>query len=214
MRLGNAGRFRPVARAGVIASSMALMAMVVSPNAAFAATVIGSATGAVTCGSGFDTVQVATSSGTYVVPAGGGDITSWSTQAGPLAGPVGLQVWRPTITAQTYQLVGASPLVTLTTSTVNTINLATPIAVQAGDLLGLRIEGRAYCGQFTSSATDVWGSMMGLNPAVGVTDLFSYSTFFQLDVAATVGPAVTPPPPPSAGCDFSGSFTGEQICEQ
>jgi hypothetical protein len=97
---------------------------------------------------------------------------------------------------------------------VNTINLATPIPVQAGDLLGLRIEGRAYCGQFTSSATDVWGSMMGVNPAVGATDLFSYSTLFQLDVAATVSPTVTPPPPPSSGCDSTGQYTGDQICDQ
>ncbi|MHB8588959.1 MAG: hypothetical protein ACYDA0_08920 [Candidatus Dormibacteraceae bacterium] len=175
--------------------------MALSANAAFAATVIGSTAGAVTCAAGFDTVQVSWSSGSYAVPAGGGVITSWSTQAGPLTGPVGLQLWRATTTPQTYQLVGASPLVTLVPWTLNTTTLATPIPVQAGDLLGLRIEGRADCGQYTSSVTDTWGSLLTSNPAVGATDTFTYSTFFQVDVAATVDAAVTPLPPPSSGCD-------------
>src|ERR1700687_6122245 len=137
MRSRRVGGFRPFARAGATAS-IALIGMVFSANAAFAATVIGSAAGNFTCGAGFDTVQIAWSSGSYVVPAGGGSISSWSTQAGPVAGAVGLQVWRPAnpaTTPQTYQLIGASPLATPVASTVNTFTLATAIPVQAGDLL-------------------------------------------------------------------------------
>ncbi|HVS48681.1 MAG TPA: hypothetical protein VHJ99_07260 [Candidatus Dormibacteraeota bacterium] len=217
MRSRKVGGFRPFARAGAIAS-IALIGMVFSANAAFAATVIGSAAGTVTSTSaGFDTVQISWSSGTYAVPAGGGFITLWSTQAGPLAGPVGLQVWRPTTTAGTYLLVGASPLVTLTPSMMNDIPLLTRIPVQEGDLLGLRIEGRATYGQYTSSATDTYGSKQSVNPAVGVIDTFTNNTFFQLDVAATVEPAITPPPPPPpppTGCGFTGVSTGDDVCIQ
>jgi hypothetical protein len=213
MRSRRVGGIRPFARAGAIAS-IALIGMVLSANAAFAATVIGSATGTVTSTSaGFDTVQISWSSGSYAVPALGGSITSWSTQAGPLAGPVGLQVWRPTTTALTYVLVGSSPLVSLVPSTLNTFTLATPIAVQEGDLLGLRIEGRATYGQYTSSATDTYGAKQSVNPAVDAIDAFTNNTFFQLDVAATVEPAVTPPPP-SSGCDFTGVSNGDDVCTQ
>ena len=192
------GGFRPVARAGLIASSLALIATVFSGSAAFASTAIGSAAGNITCSAGFDTVQVSWASGTYAVPAGGGTITSWSTQAGPLAGPVGLEIWRPTATAMTYQLVGASPLVTLVPGTLNDTTLATPIPVNAGDLLGLRIEGRAYCQLTSSVATDTYGGRLGATPAVGATGAFSANTFAQLDIAAIVTtPVTTPSPSPS-----------------
>jgi hypothetical protein len=196
MRSRRVGGFRPVARAGVVASSLAMIATLLSASATIASTAIGSAAGNITCSAGFDTVQVSWSSGTYAVPAGGGPITSWSTQAGPLAGPVGLQVWRPTATANSYQLVGASPLVTLVPSTLNTINLATPISVKAGDLLGLRIEGRAYCQLTSSIATDTYGGRLGATPAVGAIAAFSVNKFAQLDIAATVTTAVTTPTPP------------------
>jgi hypothetical protein len=192
------GGIRALARGGFFAALIAPLAMVLSGNAALAATVIGSPVGSgVTCGAGFDTVQVSWTSGTYSVPPGGGVITSWSTQAGPVPGSVGLQVWRTTATPMDYQLVGASPLVTPVASTLNSFTLATPIAVQAGDLLGLRIEGRAYCTQSTSSVADVYGGRLGANPSVGAVGTFIPNRWSQLDVAATVeAAAITPPPPP------------------
>jgi hypothetical protein len=205
MRSTRVGGFRPFARAGVVASAIALIAMALSASSVFAATVIGSATsGSFTCPAGYDTVQISSNTGTYAVPAGGGSISSWTTQSGSFIGRVGLQVWRPTATAQTYQLVGASPLVTGQASTLNTFTLANPIPVQAGDLLGLRVDGRAYCEVSTSSPADVYGSVLGANPAVGAIDTFTpTNTSLQLDVAATVDAIVTPPPPP--GCDSTGN---------
>jgi hypothetical protein len=210
------GSFRPLARAGATAS-IALIGMLLSATAALAATV-GSATGTVTSTSaGFDTVQMSTTvPGAYAVPLGGGNITTWSTLAGPLAGPVGLQVWRPTLTTGTYVLVGASPLVTLTPNTLNTFTLAAPILVREGDLLGLRIEGRATYGSYTSSPADVYGSFQAANPnpAGGAIDAFAANTSFLLDVAATVEAVIPPPPPPTSGCDSTGDSTGNDVCEQ
>ena len=189
------GAFRPVARTGVIASSIALLAMVLSPNAALAATVIGSPAGTMTCAAGFDLVQVASATpGAYVVPAGGGTITSWRTQGDAASlGPVGLQVWRPT-SGLDYQLVGASPLVTLAPSVINTFDLAAPIAVQAGDMLGLRIEGVALCAAAASDGS--YGGFLGPNPALGAIETFMLFPFAQLNVEATLGTVITPPPPP------------------
>jgi outer membrane biosynthesis protein TonB len=89
-------------------------------------------------------------------------------------------------------------LVTLATGSVNTITLASPIPVQAGDLLGLRVELKAACMQFTQSASDVYGSASGVNPAAGSNVAFSSGNTVQLDVAATVDApvVVTPTPTP------------------
>src|SRR3981081_2130828 len=153
---------RPVARAGIVAASLALFAMVLSPHPALAATVIGSPAGDTVCAGQFAPVQ-RSSALSYAVPAGGGAITSWSTLADATnPGPVALEVWRPTTTLYTYLLVGLSPLMTLTPSTVNTFNLASPIAVQAGALLGLRIEGAAACGQSVPGTT--YGYHLGATP--------------------------------------------------
>jgi hypothetical protein len=209
MRSRRVGGFRPFARAGA-GASIALIGMLLSANAAFAATVIGSAaTDSYVCPGGYDTVQLSWSSGTYAVPPLGGAITSWSTLAGPGAGQVGLQVWRPSTTVPgAYVLVGASPLVTPTTALVlNDIPLTTPIPVQAGDLIGLRIQDPAYC-QALSSVTDIYGSkVVPTNPALGAIDTFLGNKYYQLDVAATVGAVVTPPPPPPSGCDSTNNST-------
>jgi hypothetical protein len=213
MESAKVGAFRrPVARAAIVASSLALFAMVLSPHPALAATVIGSPTGDTPCQGQYDVVQM-TSAVSYAVPAGGGTITSWSTLADATnTGPVGLEVWRPTATQFTYLLVGLSPLVTLNPSVLNTFNLAAPIAVQAGDLLGLRIEGAAMCGLRVPGTT--YGYHLGATPAVGVVTQFGFSNTFQLDVEATLGSVTPPPPPQSSGCDSTGDSSGDDICQQ
>jgi hypothetical protein len=145
-------------------------------------------------------VQISSTTTSYTVPAGGGSISTWSIQATAWPGPVALQVWRPTATALTYTLVGASPLVTLATSTLNTFTLATPIQVQAGDLLGLRIEARAACLQYTQNTTDVLGTASGTNPTTGSTLVFTSGNTEQLNAAAIVDTpvVVTPTPTPTA----------------
>ena len=201
------GGFRPFARAGAIAS-IALIGMLLSANAAFAVTtVIGLAAGNTTCSAsaGFDTVQISSSAASYAVPVGGGSIASWSTQGGPGVGQVGLQVWRLTATAGTYQLVGAGPLETPVAGIPNTFTVAPAIAVQEGDVLGLRVEGHPYCDLYLAGTPDTWGGHMGATPGVLGTAAFGNNAG-TLDVEATVDATViTPPPPPPSGCDSTGN---------
>src|ERR1700694_4559654 len=158
MRPRRVGGFRPFARAGAIAS-IGLIGMVFSANAVFAASpVIGAAVGNTPCNSGFDTVQI---SPPYAVPAGGGSISSWTTYSGPNGGIVGLEVWRPTSPAGTYQLVQVSPLVTPLANSLTTFPLTPAIPVNEGDLLGLRIESKAYWAQVLPPTTDTWGGYLG-----------------------------------------------------
>jgi hypothetical protein len=193
------GAFRPIARAGLITSSIALLAMVFSPFAASAATSsLGSATGITTCAAGFSEVQVASSiPGAYAVPIGGGTITAWSTLASTdttMLGPVGLQVWRPIDPlTTTYELIGVSPLVPVNAGIVNNFTLATPIPVREGDVLGLRVEGAALCGSYGGSGSS--GFLLGTNPLVGAVVPLSIDRFFDIDIEATL--ETTPPPPPS-----------------
>src|ERR1700681_1149877 len=185
MRSRKVGEFRQLRQRGVIASAIALVALMLSASGASASTSIGNAGGTIICSQAASMVQISSTTTSYTVPAGGGSISTWSIQATAWPGPVALQVWRPTGTALTYTLVGASPLVTLATSTLNTFTLATPIQVQAGDLLGLRIEARAACLQYTQNITDVLGTALGTNPTTGSTLVFSSGNTEQVNAAGT-----------------------------
>lgn len=182
---------QPFARVLVLAMTLALAAVILISGSVRAATVIGSAVGSVPCGTGIDTVQTASGGASYAVPAGG-TVSAWSTQAGVDAGPAALLVWRPTATPGTYMLVGESPLVTLTAGTLNTFNLSKPIAVNAGDLIGLRLEGPLECAQAGTSG-DTFGYSVGPTPAVNASEAMLPNTGFTLDVAATMGSAATVP---------------------
>src|ERR1700682_1199549 len=203
MRPGKVGGVRPLARSGIIASFIAVLALVMSPSGALAApVVIGSATGLYGCCGSFNMVQSTSPLGvSYAVPTGGAFITSWSTDAGPFIGPVGLQGGRKT--AGSFTLVGASPEMPLSASVVNTFTLATPIPVQAGDLLGLRIPAStlpqaAQC--VTSAAGGAYSfAISATAPAIGAVVAFSASPGYQLDVAATVDTVATPPGPVPPG---------------
>jgi hypothetical protein len=204
--------FRPAARVGVVAASLALLAIVISPSAAFADANLGSATANTTCSlPGLDSVQLSSSDPTisYVVPAGGGSITSWNSQSLGFTGLVGLQVWRPTTTAGTYQLVGASPLVVPTGTAVT---LATPIPVLAGDMIGLHIEGTVACGTGTSSGLDSWAYAFGPTPQPLGTEAFNPpSNAFRINMSATVSTTTGQPGP---GCDSTGDSNGSDSCKQ
>jgi len=208
--------FRPIARMGAIASSLAIIAMLALPNAASAATTIGSTAGTTSCNGGLDLVQTSTSltSPSYVVPTAG-DITSWSTLAGLSLNQIGLQVWRLSLAPATYQLVGASPLVTSPLPNVlSTFPLATPIPVLAGDLLGMRVEGPATCLQ-PGLPGDNLGYFVGLNPAVLAVEVMNaYTVDALLNISATIGTVTPPPPPPpSGGCDSTGDTSASQTCD-
>jgi hypothetical protein len=198
---GQRNTFRASARIGAIAASLAAAAALLLPNAALAATEIGSAQGNLLCtNTGFDSVQVTSSGNSYAVPAGGTSITSWSVLAGPDTGPVGLEVWQPAAPA-TYILIANDLGETITANSLNTFTLATPIAVTAGDLIGLRVDGPFMCQQpildatGSPSAADTVGFSFGATPVNG-TALMSVVPGFQLNIAAGVEVTINPPPPP------------------
>ena len=227
--------FRPVARAGVIASSLALLAMLVSPTAALADTILGAPASDVPdflctfTTPGMDAIQVSTDTTTgYVVLAAGGSIVSWSTtDALGTTGMVGLEVWHlvtpadpVTGTPAVYSLVAVSPKVALTgTTTVLTSQLTKPIPVSPGDLIGIRAEGFVMCGTRTASLSDFWLQTGNTTtPPTGGTEPFPYTSAGRLNISATwrldAPPPPPPPPPPSTGCDTTGDSQGNDVCTQ
>jgi hypothetical protein len=148
--------------------------------------------GALACAPNLDLVPT---SGSYSVQAPGGFITTWSTFAGTDLGSAALLVWRPT-TPGPFTLVAASPLQSLATpNALNTFTLATPIPVQAGDVIGLRIDALSVDCALPGSLTDSFGATAAGTALNGVPQWIITTDFF-LNLSATVGPAVTPPPPP------------------
>jgi hypothetical protein len=187
--------FRASARIGAIAASLAAAAALLLPNAAFAATSIGSAAGNIPCAFTGDTVQISSAGPSYAVPADGTSITAWFYQtATGDAGSVALLVWKPSGTL-TYTLVALSPTVDLTDPT-STFALPAPIPVEAGDLIGLRMSGTLTCAKFTGNS----GDTVGLAPTAAVGDAVSIDPSnpnslgqeLQLNVAASVEVASNP----------------------
>jgi hypothetical protein len=213
MNSGRVVALRPIARVAAVASALAVVAILLLPNAAFADTGIGSPIArAFTCGVGLDTVQMTSVGPSYAVPAGGGFITSWTTQALTTGayGPVGLEVWRPTAIALSYQLVAISPMMTLAPGIVNTFQLATQIPVNAGDLIGLRLDGPMTCSQVTSNLGDTYGYAAGVALAAGGIQTFTAGAQAQLNIAANVSATA---PGGGGGCDSTGASTGDDQCD-
>jgi hypothetical protein len=127
----------------LFAIAFATFALSAAPPAGAATTTLGQLGGAPSaCQAGLDAVQTSVSAGTsYTVPAGSWLVTSWSTHAGDGPAPSGslqLEIWRTTAIADEYSLVGISAVETTTASGTNTFAVSPPIAVEGGDLLGLR----------------------------------------------------------------------------
>jgi hypothetical protein len=202
--------FRPSARTGVMGAALAVgILALTSIQVSAAATVIGSASATPGIGCrNLDTVQESSAGISYAVPAPGLQINQWSTLAIGNLGPAGLLVWRPTTTAGTYTLVAATTPVALVLGP-NTFNLTTPIAVQTGDLLGLRAEGFVDC-----AATAAAGNSMGFHvgPTVGpnLAEAFTPDPLLMLNVTATLGPVPATTPPPGGGGTGSGQNGGGQ----
>jgi hypothetical protein len=162
----------------------ALVVVAVSPVGA-ATTTIGQLGGAPSaCETNLEALQTSVSAGTsYAVPAGSWLVTSWSTQAGDGPSPSGslqLEIWRATATPNQYELVGISPVETTSASGINTFALSPPIAVEGGDMLGLRnltqgygcarVSGPGLTSTNISPTPPVPGELRTMQPfAVGVT---------------------------------------------
>ena len=145
-------------------------------------------------GGSFNSVQLTTTGTSYVVPAGGGLLNSWSTTAGNFSDTRRLEVWRPAGTL-TYTLVyiGAGQAITAN-SGLNTFTLTTPVLVKAGDVIGLGVTvADGGCYQNTSNSGDTFAFLGGTLPTQGNTysgffDLSTYSVYGQVNVSATLVP--------------------------
>jgi hypothetical protein len=122
-----------------LAGALVALALTAGAQPAAAAVTIGQ-TGSPFGGCGdIDLMQSSVTSGnSYVVPATGGignwTITSWSTQAGSVAGMLAMKVYRP-LGGPTYTVVGHDGPHTLSPSSLNTFPAS--VAVKTGDLLGI-----------------------------------------------------------------------------
>src|SRR6202023_2667769 len=135
-------------RAGVgLSLAVALVCLVVAPRPASASTLIGQTTDTPSACSATVTNLVryqhttGVGSPSYAVPAGGGVITSWTTNPGSNTGvSARLEVIREAAGGGTpHTVVGGSGLQT-NIPAHNAAAFSTRIPVQAGDLIGLEIE--------------------------------------------------------------------------
>ncbi|MEA2426631.1 MAG: hypothetical protein QOF37_259 [Thermoleophilaceae bacterium] len=127
-----------------VALPLLLLAVLAGPGSAAAATQLGQVDPAATDSAGgyagVSEMQVQTGVGSPPYAAtSDGVITSWSINAGTGSGQAELRLYRATSSASQYVIAGVSGYQTLTTGRVNTF--PTQIPVQAGDKLGLKING-------------------------------------------------------------------------
>jgi hypothetical protein len=167
----------------------------VSPSFSAASTTIGqlapgTSPPALCVTSNYDLVQPTVTSGsTYVVPAGGVAITSWSTNAAAGNGQtLAMKVFRKVGQPLTYKAVGHDGPRALAPSKVNTF--AVNIPVQPGDVLGVNDENATAVNNacFFSAPGDLIPELFG-NLADGQSGDFSAAsdTDARTNVTAVVG---------------------------
>jgi hypothetical protein len=149
-----------------------------------------------------DAVQAQLSSGTsYSVPAPGGVITSWSTNAAAGTGQtLKLKVFLP-VSANSYTVVAHDGPRTLIPSALNTF--AVEIPVQAGDVIGLNDQNapaaHSACLFKTGETGDEFAASAIGDAADGSTETIAPAAGgFKLNITATVQqpPAITAVGPP------------------
>jgi IPT/TIG domain-containing protein/PASTA domain-containing protein len=156
----------------------------------------------------YDEVQVKVSSGaSYVVPAPGGVLTSWSTNAAAGAGQtMGLKIFRPAALG-TFTILAHDGPRPLAPSVLNTF--AVDIPVQAGDVIGIHNPVTEVindaCSFETANAGDELfyeGGDLADGAAFGLTS--NDETESRINISATV----LPPPSIGAIAPASGSLQG------
>ncbi len=190
-------------RAGLLAATVVgSLAVGVGASSAANTTTIGQLGSNFQCHANTDYVQLAVGSGTsYTVPAGDWNVTSWSSQAGfgnVGAGSLQLEIWRATGTPDQFQLVGISPVGTTGATGTSTFVLATPIAVQGGDLLGLRNLTEFYGCDNVSAGNVANAEFNATTPVAGdVRTMPTAGQTVSMNISATLEgnlpPATTPP---------------------
>jgi hypothetical protein len=192
--LPSVSRHRGVPRrmVGLLAVSL-VVGVVALPASATAGVTIGATggDGAADCPSDHTWAQDSAAAGSpaYVVPAGGGVITSWSHDRGPAlaTAQLRLKVFRKTAPF-TYLTVGQSDFETLAAAGVNTF--ATRVEVKGGDILGFRIGATDISCDRSGSAGDlaVASGPLQPDPPVGSSTSFGEVGAFLLNLEARVEP--------------------------
>jgi hypothetical protein len=176
------------------ASLFAVAALMAIPGSASAATTIGQvapSTPAVDCGENQDLLQPTVTSGNaYIVPAGTGAITSWSTNADADADQMlTMKVFRKVADPATYQVVGHDGPRPLNSGVLNTFPAS--VAVMPGDVLGLHVPSDPSPGSPScrfSAPGDTYLFKSG-NLADGQQDVFAPGIAnFRSNVSAVVEP--------------------------
>jgi hypothetical protein len=106
----------------------------------------------------------------YAVPAGGGEITSWSFQTltGTAGSPYGLLVVRPS--GAGYTVVGGdNETVPASLPATATFSLANPIIVQAGDLLGVTLSSTEAVPCLLGGGVTTTADLISVGPTTGAT---------------------------------------------
>jgi Domain of unknown function DUF11/PASTA domain len=136
----------------------------------------------------FAQTGTAPTSPSYVVPAGGGLITGWSTSFGPAGAPVELLITHPP-SGMNFTVVGVDPETFPSSGSVADFTLSHPITVQAGDILGLFYTGNSNtrCAFSSPSSSDVVsaGIASGASPGSTLTASTSFASAFT-NVSATL----------------------------
>jgi hypothetical protein len=146
--------------------------------------------------SGFDLMQDTTAAGapSYVVPSGGGVITSWRTTASAGTGTVKLRVFSPDSTGGVITPVGESDPVTVTPA--STPPFPTRISVSGGEKLGLTVTNSSqdFTGCANSSADNANEAQLALSGPLNSQEPSlqappgSSKTAVLLNVSASVEP--------------------------
>ena len=182
------GRF---VKRSLLASIFTVAALMASASTAGSAVTIGQVaptTPAVDCGGNQDQLQPTVNSGNaYIVPAGVGAITSWSTEADSDAGQMlTMKVFRKIGDPATYEVVGHDGPNPLNSGVLNTF--PTSVAVMPGDVLGLHVPSPGFQSCRFSAPGDTY-LFKGGNLADGQSDVFAPGILnFRLNVSAVVEP--------------------------
>ena len=182
---------RAVATAGSVSTAALLLCSVLAPHAAAASAPrastikLGANKENYLCSSGYEWIQTASSAAFYVAPSKG-KLTKWMIFGGPDAGSMQFEVWRPLGGTQ-YSLLYISSPTTLTANKTTKVALDPKVAVQAGDVIGLRSVSQIDCALKTDSSSDTYVyNNSGSVPTVGSTVTFTDGglTGFEFNIAA------------------------------
>jgi hypothetical protein len=188
-----------ILRRPALAALIALGAMATSAGEADAATRVGAtaleahAQGAQDCFGSTLFVQAASQGVSYVIPDGGGVLTSWSAHGFGQPAPLVLKIVRQS-TPDNYLITGSSPTETVAASGSSTFPTRLPVA--GGDGIALWVPatslGKAPCNYVTGNAGDVQTSRAGSFPEPAVGEEFGPTSGdgsgLRLNVSAQLEP--------------------------